>query len=61
MYQRRRRYIGPRVLVLSRPFFRYSATRDAFILRGVGEHVGPVLRPRNRRTPPVVTRVGNGA
>jgi hypothetical protein len=28
---------------------RYSATRDAFVLRGVGGHRGPVLRPDRRR------------
>lgn len=28
---------------------RYSATRDAFVLRGVGSHSGPVLRPDRRR------------
>jgi hypothetical protein len=27
---------------------RYSATRDAFVLRGVGGHRGPVLRPDRR-------------
>jgi hypothetical protein len=28
---------------------RYSATRDAFVLRAVGSSVGPVLRPDRRR------------
>jgi hypothetical protein len=32
-----------------RPVLRYSATRDAFVLRGVGSHRGPVLRPDRRR------------
>lgn len=27
-----------------RPVFRYSATRDAFVLRAVGNSRGPVLR-----------------
>jgi hypothetical protein len=27
---------------------RYSATRDAFVLRGVGNSRGPVLRPDRR-------------
>jgi len=33
---------------------RYSYSRDAFVLRGVGRSVGPVLRPnrRMRRQPP---------
>jgi hypothetical protein len=34
--------------VLLAPFFRYSYGRDAYILRGVGDRVGPVLR-LNRR------------
>jgi hypothetical protein len=29
-----------------RPFLRYSASRDAYVLRGVGNRVGPVLRAR---------------
>jgi hypothetical protein len=31
-----------------RPVLRYSSTRDAFVLRVVGSHRGPVLR-RERR------------
>jgi hypothetical protein len=31
------------------PVIRYSATRDAYVLRGVGRHVGPVLRLDRRR------------
>jgi hypothetical protein len=27
---------------------RYSATRDAFVLRGIGSHRGPVLRSDRR-------------
>jgi hypothetical protein len=27
-----------------RPFFRYSATRDAWVLRAIGRHRGPVVR-----------------
>lgn len=26
------------------PFFRYSYSRDAFILRGIGRYAGPVFR-----------------
>jgi hypothetical protein len=36
------------VLLLARPFFRYSYTRDAYVLRVAGNRTGPVLR-RNRR------------
>jgi hypothetical protein len=36
------------MVALLRPFFRYSPMRDAYILRGIGGSVGPVLvvRPR---------------
>ena len=34
---------------LLRPFFRYSYSRDAFVLRAVGRSVGPVLRLDRRR------------
>jgi hypothetical protein len=34
-----------------RPVLRYSTTRDAFVLRVVGRHRGPVLR-RERRIAP---------
>jgi len=36
-------------LILSRPFTRYSASRDAYVLRVVGRRVGPVLRVDRRR------------
>ena len=32
-----------------RPFFRHSEYRDAWVLRGVGDQLGPVIRVR--RTP----------
>jgi hypothetical protein len=31
------------------PLLRYSYSCDAYILRGVGRHVGPVLRVERRR------------
>lgn len=34
-----------------RPMLRYSSARDAFVLRVVGSHRGPVLR-RERRIAP---------
>jgi hypothetical protein len=47
--QRPRRYIaGPWFLAL-KPVLRYSATRDAFVLRGIGNSRGPVLRVDRRR------------
>jgi hypothetical protein len=46
--QRPRRYVSPVTLTAMRPVLRYSNTRDAFVLRMVGSHRGPVLR-RERR------------
>jgi len=46
---RPRRYVGRYWLVIFRPILRYSATRDAFVLRVVGNSTGPVLRPDRRR------------
>jgi hypothetical protein len=46
---RTRRYVAKNILLLVRPFFRYSYPRDAFVLRGVGRSVGPVLRLDRRR------------
>jgi hypothetical protein len=31
------------------PLLRYSATRDAYVLRAIGGSYGPVLRPERRR------------
>jgi hypothetical protein len=39
-------HVPPGVLAMLRPIFRYSYTIDAYVLRGVGRHVGPVLKPR---------------
>jgi hypothetical protein len=47
--QRPRRYVARHWLVLLKPLLRHSATRDAFVLRGVGNSVGPVLRVDRRR------------
>jgi len=44
-----RRYVAKNALLLARPFYRYSYSRDAFVLRGVGRSVGPVLRLDRRR------------
>ena len=45
---RPRRYIARYGLLVLRPLLRYSLTRDAFVLRLVGNSVGPVLRPERR-------------
>ena len=48
--KRPRRYVARHWLLLLRPLIRYSAARDAYVLRGVGRHVGPVLRLDRRLT-----------
>jgi hypothetical protein len=48
--RRPRRYIARHWLVLVRPLLRYSAARDAYVLRGVGRDLGPVLRVDRRRS-----------
>ncbi len=47
---RPRRYVAAHWLLLVKPLFRYSAAREAFVLRGVGRQFGPVLRVERRRT-----------
>jgi hypothetical protein len=46
MRQRReRRTVSPRMATVARFFgFRYSLSRDAYVLRGIGGRVGPVLK-----------------
>jgi hypothetical protein len=46
--KRPRRYVGEHWLVLMRPAVRFSTARDAYVLRAVGSHVGPVLRVDRR-------------
>jgi hypothetical protein len=36
--------MGPVALAALRVAFRYSASREAFVLRGVGNRMGPVLK-----------------
>src|SRR5919198_1377285 len=43
----RRRVPGP-VLALLKPLFRYDYLRDAYVLRAIGNRVGPVLQPARR-------------
>jgi hypothetical protein len=43
---RRRHAVAHLTLVLLRPAYRYSFSRDAYVLRVVGNAVGPVLVPR---------------
>lgn len=50
---RQRRALAPGVITALTPLFRYSQTRDAYVLRLMGTRVGPVLVParhdRSRR------------
>jgi hypothetical protein len=48
--RRPRRYVARHWLMLLKPVFRYSATRDAWVLRAVGQSSGPVLRLERRHT-----------
>jgi hypothetical protein len=45
---RPRHSVGTTTLTVLRPFFRHSLSRDAYVLRGVGNHLGPVLQQRSR-------------
>jgi hypothetical protein len=56
-HPRPRRAVGPATVSLLRPLFRYSPTRDAYILRLIGKSVGPVLVERVplRTRPPSAT------
>ena len=47
---RPRRYVSENRLALLKPFFRYSAFRDAYVLRAAHGTVGPVLRVDRRRS-----------
>lgn len=46
--QRPRHYVSRATLALARPLFRYSLSRDAYVMRVIGNTHGPVLR-RERR------------
>jgi hypothetical protein len=45
-FQRPRREVSPVVTKIATPLFRYSHSRDAYILRVVGDRHGPVLKPK---------------
>jgi hypothetical protein len=50
--RRPRKYIDASWMTLLRPVLRYSRSRDAYILRGVGAKLGPVLRVDRRHGQP---------
>lgn len=48
-FPRQRHDVSPVITTMAKPLFRYSSGRDAYVLRGVGRHIGPVLRTRSGR------------
>ena len=56
---RPRHAVGSATLTVLRPFFRHSLSRDAYVLRGVGNRLGPVLQERARKDR--LHHVGGGA
>jgi hypothetical protein len=48
--RRPRRYVAGHWLTLFGPVLRYSSSRDAYVLRGLGASRGPVLREDRRTT-----------
>jgi hypothetical protein len=46
---RPRRSVSPTLLRALRILFRRSDSRDAYVLRGIGNRFGPVLRPDLRK------------
>ena len=49
---RTRRYVSPGTLSLCRPLVAYDFRRGAYVLRGVGDRLGPVLREDRRLSRP---------
>jgi hypothetical protein len=45
-FQRPRHEVAPVVTKIFKPFLRYSTTRDAYVLRVIGNQRGPVLKER---------------
>lgn len=48
---RPRRHVSSVYLTLLRPIFRYSVSRDSYVLRVIGNTRGPVLRPAPQPSP----------
>jgi hypothetical protein len=44
--QRPRKEVSPFVTTMGWPLFRWSRSRRAYVLRVVGHHHGPVLKPK---------------
>jgi hypothetical protein len=45
-YERKRHELPGATIVVLRPLLRYSRSRDAYVLRAVGNRAGPVLKRR---------------
>jgi hypothetical protein len=45
--RRRRHHLSSVALAPLRVAFRYSASREAYVLRGVGDRYGPVLKRKD--------------
>lgn len=45
--RRTRHEVSPALISVLSPALRYSSTREAYVLKGVGNRRGPVLRKRN--------------
>lgn len=50
-FQRKRHALPDATVSLLRPFLRYSPSRDAYVLRGVGNKAGPVVQRKSTATP----------
>jgi hypothetical protein len=46
---RTRHYVSPGALTLGRPVLSFDYAREAYVLRGIGDRLGPVLREDRRR------------
>jgi hypothetical protein len=46
---RTRHYVSPGALTLCRPVLAFDYAREAYVLRGIGDRMGPVLREDRRR------------
>jgi hypothetical protein len=44
-----RHYVSPGTLTLCRPMLAFDYVREAYVLRGIGDRIGPVLREDRRR------------
>jgi hypothetical protein len=58
---RPRRPLNPVALALLRPMLRYSYTREAYVLRGIGNHRGPVFVRTGVTTPAIAAPAADGA